>query len=247
MMKTNTILPALALSAAACLSQASAATFIYDIASVGAQNTLLSTDGWTGDDIDNWVVGAYTGAPFARNQNDNGEDTITRATSLFSVLSTSNTTLSIDITGRFGGTSTPIMATGIADGTTLLLGVQKSGSSWTIVQNGTASSGAGGVGGFSGSTNIENSLRLVLDYGTSTIDLIHTTGGSSTVLIDDYAMDSSVSAANLAANADGLYIRTDSKFVGPSNITITSVVPEPSAAALLGLGGLALMLRRRKG
>ena len=38
----------------------------------------------------------------------------------------------------------------------------------------------------------------------------------------------------------------DSDYVGLSEIRFSSAVPEPTTTALLGLGGLALILRRRK-
>ena len=39
---------------------------------------------------------------------------------------------------------------------------------------------------------------------------------------------------------------TESGGIGFMTFNITATVPEPSSAALLGLGGLALLLRRRK-
>ncbi len=48
-------------------------------------------------------------------------------------------------------------------------------------------------------------------------------------------------AAAMPATEDGASI----KYAGPT-FTYTVTVPEPSSAALLGLGGLALILRRRK-
>ncbi len=61
----------------------------------------------------------------------------------------------------------------------------------------------------------------------------------------DLADTAGVSSVVLTARNDGSYGSGLSE-VYFSNTTISAPVPEPSSAALLGLGGLALILRRRK-
>lgn len=63
-------------------------------------------------------------------------------------------------------------------------------------------------------------------------DLVFTTGG--TVSGDDLSVRISIANSSIA-------------WAGFDNVTLDAeAVPEPSSAALLGLGGLALILRRRK-
>jgi hypothetical protein len=50
---------------------------------------------------------------------------------------------------------------------------------------------------------------------------------------------------NSAQNGDGNSFRSYTKFDNGGTLTVTAV-PEPTSAALLGLGGFALILRRRK-
>ena len=96
------------------------------------------------------------------------------------------------------------------------------------------------------------SSTWTLDAGSATVD----TGASQFDFWDDSASSSSViqetgtgpytMSYQLAFDDAGMTTWVFD-FVNPINaMVITTVVPEPSSTALLGLGGLALILRRRK-
>ena len=84
---------------------------------------------------------------------------------------------------------------------------------------------------------------------TSAAHTIDGTGGQPTPENID---DSLVYIAQNSDEGDVLQIRfiedhnSTARDVYVDNFSVTSVVPEPSSTALLGLGGLALILRRRK-
>jgi len=91
-------------------------------------------------------------------------------------------------------------------------------------------------------------------YKTSTTNLIN--GGTFTFtkktadeFMDQYASTFSIDGTTAVFGADPLVMEAGDTAIVKENptggITIAAV-PEPSSAALLGLGGLALILRRRK-
>jgi hypothetical protein len=61
----------------------------------------------------------------------------------------------------------------------------------------------------------------------------------------DYGFGSSTVAVTVGAGDSLFYIHQEDNSGGTSGL-IVNPIPEPSSAALLGLGGLALILRRRK-
>ena len=226
-----------AVFAAGIFAPLSAATTIYDIGTnVGADGTLLSTDGWAGDDLSNWVVGTQAGTLYARNQND-GDNTITRTNDGgFSYSIPSGTTsMSLEMTGRFG---VSFFQAGLSTGGTMTLGIGgdfNNSNKFFILDGGTRRNESGTS--YSGDTI--KTVRLDFDLVAGTADLILDPNGTPTTLISGQSIAASLDTA------DGIFIRSGSRYTGPATFTITTV-PEPSSAALLGLGGLALILRRRK-
>ncbi|MCP5536026.1 MAG: PEP-CTERM sorting domain-containing protein [Akkermansiaceae bacterium] len=96
------------------------------------------------------------------------------------------------------------------------------------------------VGGFTGSGQAgEDAVSISYSNGNATINLV---GGD----FDNNTSDTiAFSSGNtLAANESFTISRTDGSFsIEGFNVT---AVPEPTSSALFGLGGLALLLRRRK-
>ncbi|MFC4991696.1 PEP-CTERM sorting domain-containing protein [Rubritalea tangerina] len=73
-------------------------------------------------------------------------------------------------------------------------------------------------------------------------------GGSSVSLNDQYAIGTFTadgSTQTLVATTDGSYSRAHITALQVRNVTAASV-PEPSSVVLLGVGGIALVLRRKK-
>lgn len=91
------------------------------------------------------------------------------------------------------------------------------------------------------STRKSYKATVVIDTVNDTLDFFvdNLTDGGSVQLANDAAIQD-VDWSQF----DGLYVRSGAGNHS-DNFTVTSV-PEPSSAALLGLGGLALILRRRK-
>ena len=105
-------------------------------------------------------------------------------------------------------------------------------------------------------------VRLYLNGSSTGIDIFSTVANNTSKLVDDgflltgasfdtasnlltYSFDDSVTTAELyvvmASDDDNHGYKLDN-----ISFTGTTAVPEPSSAALLGLGGLALILRRRR-
>ena len=59
------------------LSSSHAATIIYNVNDRLSSGGALSGDGWTGQDLGNWVAGSYSGQIYTRNAND-GDNRIQR-------------------------------------------------------------------------------------------------------------------------------------------------------------------------
>ncbi|MEJ6780617.1 MAG: PEP-CTERM sorting domain-containing protein [Akkermansiaceae bacterium] len=103
-----------------------------------------------------------------------------------------------------------------------------------------ADTGVSAVGAVAKSYRVTAVFDLVGDtYGYTVENL---SDGGSIALATGVAVDSSVAGLDWS-NYDGLRIRGDD--VSFDTFTVASV-PEPSSTALLGLGGLALILRRRR-
>lgn len=115
-----------------------------------------------------------------------------------------------------------------------------------------------------GVTNFADNNNAVLVYGFS-LDGTSFIPGSSTTLTEgaqifspannssgQYNGSVSYTATGLEADLYLLFQRPDGTHTGRSTVSVGSTtldfvaVPEPSSTALLGLGGLALILRRRK-
>lgn len=98
--------------------------------------------------------------------------------------------------------------------------------------------------------NTHNAYSISFETGGSSVFL-----GSGTVANDGNYTDVDVdaSAATLADGATGRFVITFSGATSPSSSSFIDnvgfsgeAIPEPSSAILLGLGGLALIMRRRK-
>ncbi|MGB0993266.1 MAG: PEP-CTERM sorting domain-containing protein [Akkermansiaceae bacterium] len=110
-----------------------------------------------------------------------------------------------------------------------------------ILATGDAGNGTGGTATFTHGEMTVNGVNVgthaALGYNGGT--WVESTGGTN----GNYIVFSGQTAANLTVSSTNVGGR------GPVNgfiIVDTTPVPEPSSAALLGLGGLALILRRRK-
>lgn len=226
-----------------------ATVVVYDVETeVGPSDTLFSTpanrDNWTGDDLDNWRTKDQSGLVYLRN-NNGGDDIITRnndANFSFSIPS-GTTSFSMQIDARID-TFWEAGITASGGGPQLLIGgdfynsddfyINFDGTRYTTDNNLASVAGNGG-------SNIAT-LRLDYNVALGTADLIYDPEGTAQLLIDDAALN--ITAPELLGY-DQLYSRAGNQYAGAGTWTIT-LVPEPSTTALLGLGGLALILRRRK-
>ncbi|NWK55776.1 PEP-CTERM sorting domain-containing protein [Verrucomicrobiaceae bacterium N1E253] len=223
-------------------SLSAASTYTYDVSNVGPGNTLLSNDNWTGDDIANWKVGTFSGVgEYLRNSND-GDNTITRQNDAnFSfTIDASTTSFSLETHGRFGVNG--YFELGLVNSSgSLLVGL---GADW-YQQNRKCIILEGGRNyetGTSYPNNLDGVHAMKLD-----VDLLANSGNGSAdlyfdgnLIIDDMAL-----TLPDMTTATGLHFRSGTRYNGPGTIVITTI-PEPSSTALLGIGGLALALRRRK-
>lgn len=199
-----------------------------------ASPTTPAGDGWTGDDLPNWVSSNFSGLDYLRN-NNGGDNTITRA--FETGIQATDTTVTLTIDARTNGNFSQYGLSG--DGATLLFGFGinfNASGQYFVMLNGSRTNVGGSTSG-----DAVKTLSLELDSAT----------GSAQLYVDGAATGSAItssSGANLInelVGADTLYHRSNSQFVGAGSYTIEGT-PEPSSVALLGLGGLALVLRRRK-
>ncbi|BDS07030.1 hypothetical protein NT6N_20700 [Oceaniferula spumae] len=225
-----------------------AASVSYSVeTNIGPSGTLFSDagnrDNWTGSDIGNWRAQSQSGLIYLRNHNG-GDDIITRTNdSNFSfTIGPAVTSFSILIDARIDTFwEAGINASG--GGPQLLIGGDFNDSNNFFINfNGTRYNSDAGLANVG--TNGGNIATLRLDYDVinGTADLVYDPSGANQVLVNDAALN--ITATQIQ-NMDQLYARAGNQFAGAGNWTITTV-PEPSSAALLGLGGLGLLLRRRK-
>ncbi|NWK57048.1 PEP-CTERM sorting domain-containing protein [Verrucomicrobiaceae bacterium N1E253] len=226
------------LATAGMLHTISAASiYTYDMeANVGSAGTLLSSDGWIGGDLAGWQTGSFSGDLYSRNTND-GDNTITRPNDAqFSFhIPAGSTFVRFEVTGRMGA---GFFQLGLSQGSSTPVGFGadfNNNDKYFILDGSTRHYESGN----SYSSDSIKTVRLDLDLVAGTADLILDPNGGNTIVIDDRSVSNSVTSA------DSLYIRNNTRYNGPSTITIT-VIPEPSSTALLGVGAFAvLMLRRR--
>ncbi len=192
----------------------STATFVYDVGDRVGSGNALSTDGWSGDDLPNWVGQSQSGDIYARNTND-GDDRITRTNDAgfgYSIPSDA-TSVTLDITAR---TNNNLWEAVLVTGATNVLGV---GYDDTVdkfyVVDGANRIDEGGTTFTSGDVLL--TVRLVVDPVAQTADLIYDPEGAATVMIDDAPV--TVDGPALAA-ADGLAMRADSRFTGVASYTL---------------------------
>lgn len=168
------------------------------------------------------------------------------------------TSMSHDVTTAEGGTFTFTITATQAGGTATYL---NSFGNWSVeggtadgqIDSGEALTLTGSLSDFGGGLTAGDvsfdgfSIVRLGGHGAGDTGLIENTGGADVAIVtakavDDYAIDLS-SAFTVIADA-GTTINVQSF---DAQFTVATVaVPEPSSTALLGLGGLALILRRRK-
>jgi len=229
------------------VSLTQAAIYTYDVSTeIGASGTLLTTnqDNWTGDDEANWRAQDQSGTVYLRNHNG-GDNTLTRNNdaNFGFTIDPSATMLSLTMTARID-TFWQAGISNSANGKIIGIGGDFNNSNdffsfvgaRTSTDNNLATTAAGNI----------ITLSLVLDLNASTYDLTYDPSGANTVLQNDIDYSGSLSSADILG-MNQLYTRSGNQFAGAATWTIeTTVIPEPSSAALLGLGSLALVLRRRR-
>jgi len=245
------LLAALMITAMTTATHAATTTYIYDVGDeVGSDSTLMSSDNWTGDHIDAWISGAFSGDLYARNRaDDNGgfdadsnipdDNSIFRANDAgfsYAIPVATTTHVSLEIIARSVG----FFEAGLADGLTPRLGLGANfgaDDKFYIFDNFTRTKEAT----TNADTDVLNTVRVDFDLLAGTADLVL---NDSTTLLDDTAMG--LTAGTLAAT-DSLFIRTGTRFAGPARFTLTvTTIPAPAALS----GGLTLiagvLARRRR-
>lgn len=216
--------------------------FVYNFADVGPFGTALSTDGWVGDDIGNFILGSFDGSLYARNSND-GDNTITRDNdgSFSYTIPAQTTFLSLEIQAR---SNTNFWQFQLSQGSNEILGVGadfNQDNRYFILRNGTRFFESGTT---ASAPDRVVTVRLDYDVLSGLADLTYSDIAGTQLIMDDVSL-APLDIGTLGS-ADGLMLRTGSRFVGPSRVTLqTTVVPEPSAFALLlpGLWALRRLFR----
>lgn len=212
-------------------------TFGGDSITVVAGTTALSklANGSTGT-----ITGTFTLDGGRLTHGANSTSSATLATGGFIVTSTVGSTIGAPTS------SNVFTITGDLSGSGDLLMEYESGS-----DAGTRSISFGSVGAYSGTISLTEGLTL--DFGSS----VNFGGGLTIDAISDLNVDQTLTfnsgalTANGVVIADGTYTGAaldglGSNFINDGGTLIITAVPEPSSAALLGLGGFALIFRRRK-
>lgn len=219
----------------ATISQA-AITYEYSFEDRIGSGNPLTNDNWTGASVGSWVAQNQNGLVYARNQSGSDNRLFRANDGGFNFSIPANTTmLIIEIDSR----TASFWEAGISSGSTplLQLGADFNNSDdYFILGNGSRITDTTNLA--AGDTN--TTIRLEYDLVNGTADFIFDPLGANTLVFDDVAL-----TTGDLSTADGLTVRAGNQFSGAGNIRIT-VIPEPSCAALLGLAGLSLILRRRR-
>lgn len=139
--------------------------------------------------------------------------------------------------GSIGASSTADAGSLLVQGS--LAGTWLQGAATTVDGGSISLSGAGGAYGGGGTTNLINGGTFTFTKKTASEITAYTATFSVDGVSAVFGLDP------LAIEPGDTALVTENAGSGLDNVTV-SIVPEPSSAALLGLGGLALILRRRK-
>jgi len=200
---------------------------IYSITDqIGTSGAITAGDpSWTGDIGDSWVVYDGGGYYFLRNQYNNLR-AITR-------LSDTNFSYSIEDNDRFitvefnarseDGTGRHL-AVGLSDGSSPLIAVIYGDDGYGIRHydgSGSLTDTIGGAGG----ANAKRSflLKINLDDNGGEGSAVLSIDGSPVQIVSNLHLKDA--AAPAVAAVDSLYVQTDSKYIGPADITVSSVNP----------------------
>jgi autotransporter-associated beta strand protein len=119
------------------------------------------------------------------------------------------------------------------------------GASSTSLLFDLGASGTGDLVVVEGQLSIGNGLLDMDDFVFTNLGATSVTGTYTWNLFQATTLDSTNFGLNTTKNIFGSYSATLAIF-GGNVVQLTMFVPEPSSTALLGLGGIALMLRRKR-
>lgn len=197
-----------------------------DTATIAVDGTIVNTTTNFGTAIVNHTAGTLTSNASAINLNFNGAGgtyNLQGGTLVLRGLQANNSTINLE-SGlvRLGTTTNTGIGFGVNNGGTLNIG---------------------------GSVVIESDRAITSPFDTGTFDFASDWTGSFTV--DGFAEAGGFEnlLQDFGASVDGVVVNEtnfDTFFETSNNGLTLTAVPEPSSAALLGLGGLALIMRRRK-
>lgn len=251
MKKVNTYLTGIAVATALTSGAHAAVVFQFDYQMSGGvnQNTAL---GWTGVDAPKNASDDNASAPGTRSDTAGGVTaTLTTDTNGSWITArggdSENRGTAITGTSWNGMVEDTIAARGGSGTVTVNLSGLTSGLTYTLTTwHNDSFDGAGANPGFAVDLGHTITPSIVAGSIVGTVDL-----GASTNVRDGARSDSDFDTSVISFTTTGTTaeILLDSASTGNyliiSGMQLTSV-PEPSSAALLGLGGFALILRRRK-
>ena len=119
------------------------------------------------------------------------------------------------------------------------------GASWTSLLFDLGASGTGDLVVVDGQLSIGDGLLDMDDFVFTNLGATSVTGTYTWNLFQATSLDSTNLGSNTTDNIFGSYSATLA-ISGDNVVQLTMFVPEPSSTALLGLGGIALMLRRKR-